>query len=67
MQYRFKVYQQLNNDELSWVAESIDLKYCIGAGPTPEAAISELAKNESAWLEAAKENGIDFPNPTIKN
>lgn len=51
--------------EKVWVAESTDLKGCIGQGDNIEDAISELAENEAYWLEIAEKRGMDIPQPSI--
>ena len=65
MIYPFKVSIQECEGHTYWVAKSSLLKGCIGQGDTPDEAISELASNETEWLETAKEFGIPIPEVPI--
>ena len=65
MVYPFKVFIQECEGHTYWVAKSSLLKGCIGQGDTPDEAISELASNETEWLETAKEFGIPIPEVPI--
>jgi len=51
--------------EQVWVAESTDLKGCVGQGDSVEAAVKELAENEAYWLEIAEKRGMDIPLPSV--
>lgn len=66
MKYSFSVYQVENEGEFAWVAESKELKNCLGVGDTQEEAISELAENEEAWLETAQANGYAIPEVHVE-
>lgn len=55
---------RLDGDE-AWVAESVDLKNCMGVGDTQEEALQELESNEVVWIETAEENGIPIPQITV--
>lgn len=66
MKYGFNLYLTEVEDHTFWIAESKDLKGCVGQGETPDAAIEELEQNEIEWLEAAEEYGIAIPEPTIE-
>lgn len=66
MKYGFNVYKTQVDDHVFWIAESKDLKGCIGQGETPDEALNELQANEEEWLDAAKEYKIDIPCPTIE-
>ena len=65
MKYPFKVVQMMNEQHIYWVATS-QLDGCVGQGETMEEAISELAENETAWLETAAEVGIPIPDVAIE-
>lgn len=65
MKYGFKVYKTEVEDHVFWVAESKDLKGCVGQGESLEEAVKELADNENQWIDAAREYGIKIPEPTI--
>lgn len=66
MKYGFKVYQVDIEGELVWFAESKDLEGCAGQGETCDEAIKELEENEIVWLEMAKKDGDEVPNPSIE-
>lgn len=61
MKYPFSVYQTKVEDHVFWIAEIPALNGCVGQGETAEDAVKELELNEEAWLETAKEYGIDIP------
>lgn len=61
MKYPFTVHQERVRRHTFWVAESLDLKGCVGQGDTIDDAIHELEENETVWLETAKERGIQIP------
>ena len=66
MKYGFTIYQTKVEEHVFWVAESKDLKGCVGQGDTIEEAIEELTNNEETWLETAKEVGLKIPEPSIE-
>lgn len=66
MQYGYSLNLYENDGETIWIAESSDLKGCVGQGATQAEAIEELEVNESTWLETAKEFDIDIPQNSIK-
>ncbi len=67
MKYGCNVYKTEVEGHVFWVAESKDLKGCVGQGETVEEALSELALNEEEWLDAAKEFEIPIPEPSVEN
>ena len=66
MEYGFVIKLVDYDGEKAWIAESTDLKGCVGQGNTIEAAIEELADNEKLWLDIARERGIEIPAPTVE-
>lgn len=66
MKYGFNVYKTEVEGHVFWVAESEDLKGCVGQGENIAEALDELAINEEEWLAATEEYGIEIPEPTIK-
>lgn len=66
MIYSFSIYRVENEGDFAWVAESKELKNCLGVGDTQEEAIAELAENEVAWLEMAESNGQSIPCISIE-
>ena len=67
MKYGCNVYKTEVEGHVFWVAESKDLKGCVGQGETVEEALSELALNEEEWLDAAKEFELPIPEPSVEN
>ena len=61
MKYPFYTYIDETDGHVYWVAKSLSLKGCVGQGDTVDDAINELAANERAWLEAAREFGNHAP------
>lgn len=66
MKYEANIYQMTVENHTFWVAESKELKGCVGQGETSEEAISELEHNENEWIETAIQVGIPVPTPTSK-
>ena len=65
MKYGFVINLVDFDGDKVWVAESTDLKGCVGQGDTADAAIAELSVNEETWLEVAAERGLDIPEPSV--
>lgn len=68
MKYKCDVYKTEVEGHVFWIAESKELKGCVGQGETAEKALSELKTNEEEWLDAAKMFEIPIPTPkeTVK-
>lgn len=66
MKYGFNVYQTQVEDHVFWIAESKDLKGCVGQGETINEALLELELNEQEWLDTAAECGIPIPDISIE-
>jgi len=66
MKYGFNVYKTNVDGHQFWIAESKDLKGCIGQGETLDEAVAELDANEAEWLDAAEDHGIPIPEPTVE-
>ena len=65
MIYPFTVYKTEMNKHVFWIAKSLMLKGCVGQGDTQKEALKELEINEKAWIETAKEVGIEVPEVPI--
>ena len=61
MRYPYELYKIQSAGHSFWIAKSDCLKGCVGQGDIQEDAISELEENETAWLETAKDAGIEIP------
>lgn len=52
-----------SDEDDCWIANVPDLKYCSAHGDTPEAALREIQIAMALWLETAREDGLDIPEP----
>jgi len=52
--------------DAAWIADAPDLKSCAAHGATPEQAVAELHVAMSAWIEAARANGLPLPEPLFR-
>jgi len=50
-----------SNDDMCWIADVPDLKYCSAHGDTPNEAIAEVQDAIEGWLETARELGLPIP------
>lgn len=66
MKYGFNVYMMKVDDHEFWVAESKDLKGCVGQGDTIEEAVAELSVNEEEWLKTAAELNMRIPEVSVE-
>jgi predicted RNase H-like HicB family nuclease len=60
-QYRINIFW--SDDDASWIADVLDLRYCSGYGATPADALREVQTAMSAWLERARVHGDAIPTP----
>ncbi len=63
--YKIRLVQELapGHNEPVWFAEHPDLNGCHAVAETPEAALEGLERSRRAWLEVARELGIEIPVP----
>ena len=52
-----------SEDDEGYIADIPDLKYCSAFGETQEKALAEVLIAKEAWLETAREDGIEIPMP----
>ena len=64
MKYSYSISQVEDHGDIIWLAQSKELKNCLGAGDTQEEALAELEENEAIWLDMAQEKG--FPIPEVR-
>jgi antitoxin HicB len=55
-----------NDGTICYVAEFLELPYCLGVGKTPEEAVQELELHKRLKLEAHLEEGLPIPEPQTK-
>ena len=49
-----------------YIADIPDLAHCSAFGDTPEAALAEVLKAKSAWIDAARAEGKPIPPPSFR-
>lgn len=62
--YHINIFYSAEDE--AYIADIPDLKYCSAHGETPEEALSEVLIAKAAWLEAARDNGRDIPQPRYR-
>ena len=62
--YHINIFYSDEDD--AYIADIPDLKYCSAHGETPEEALREVLVARAAWLEAARENGREIPQPRYR-
>jgi predicted RNase H-like HicB family nuclease len=55
-----------SEEDEGYIADIPDLKFCSAFGDTPEEALKEVLIAKTAWIEAAKAEGIAVPLPRYK-
>jgi predicted RNase H-like HicB family nuclease len=55
-----------SDDDGGYIADIPDLESCSAFGDTPQAALDELLKALTLWLEEAAASGYPIPKPTYK-
>ncbi|MFN3490951.1 MAG: type II toxin-antitoxin system HicB family antitoxin, partial [Anaerolineales bacterium] len=55
-----------SEEDAGYIADIPDLVHCSAFGETPEEALAEALIAKNAWLEAAKEEGKDIPEPKYR-
>jgi predicted RNase H-like HicB family nuclease len=59
--YPIVVFWSPEDDE--WIADVPDLRHCSASGATPEEAVREALIGRALWLEVAREDGLELPDP----
>ena len=55
-----------SEEDLGYIADVPDLRYCSAFGKTPTEALAELEKAKAAWIEAANAEGKPVPKPRYR-
>jgi predicted RNase H-like HicB family nuclease len=55
-----------SDDDGGYIADIPDLKVCSAFGSTPEEALREVEQAKAAWLEAARAEGKQIPEPKYR-
>jgi len=64
MDYHINVFY--SDDDEGYIADIPDLPGCSAFGNTPEEAVKELTLVKIAWIETAKAENIDIPEPQYR-
>jgi predicted RNase H-like HicB family nuclease len=60
---RYAIVVFWSEEDRAWIADVPDLKSCTAFGDTPEEAFAEVRVAMDAWLAAAREAGMEIPEP----
>jgi predicted RNase H-like HicB family nuclease len=55
-----------SEEDAGYIADIPDLVHCSAFGETPEEALAEALIAKNLWLEVAKEEGKDIPEPKYR-
>ena len=55
-----------SDEDEGYIADIPDLKSCSAFGSTQEEALEEVLRAKTAWLEAARAEGIPVPTPRYR-
>ena len=55
-----------SDEDGGYIADIPDLEACSAFGKTAEAALAEVEKARSAWLDAARDAGTPIPPPRYR-
>lgn len=55
-----------SEEDNGYIADIPDLKNCSAFGKTPQEALQEIEIVKEEWISAAKENGIEIPEPKYR-
>ncbi|MSP21562.1 MAG: type II toxin-antitoxin system HicB family antitoxin [Dehalococcoidia bacterium] len=55
-----------SEEDVAYVADIPDLKFCSAFGETPEQALTELRVARDAWIEVARAAGKSVPRPRYR-
>jgi predicted RNase H-like HicB family nuclease len=60
---RYAIIVFWSEEDGSWIADVPDLKFCSAFGATPEEALAQVRVAMDAWLEVARDAGLEIPTP----
>ena len=63
---RYAIIVFWSEEDGCWIADVPDLKSCSAFGGTPEEALAEVQVAMQAWLEVAREAGLEIPMPRFQ-
>lgn len=66
MQHRYHINVFWYPDDNCWIADVPDLRPCSAHGNTPSEAIAEAEIAIALWLETARDNNMEIPEPRYR-
>jgi predicted RNase H-like HicB family nuclease len=63
---RYAIIVFWSEEDGAWVADVPDLKSCAALGSTREEAVAEVSIAIDAWLDAARDAGLEIPKPRFQ-
>ena len=63
---RYAIIVFWSDEDGAWIADVPDLKSCSAFGSSPEEAVAEVRIAMQAWLDAARESGLEIPKPRFQ-
>ena len=63
---RYAIIVFWSEEDGAWVADVPDLKSCAAFGSTREEAVAEVSIAIDAWLDAARDAGLEIPKPRFQ-
>lgn len=64
LEYAVNIERLAENDGGGYLATVPELPGCMSDGDTPEEALKNVQEAISSWIEAAKEWGMEVPQPS---
>lgn len=55
-----------SDEDDCWIADVPDLRYCSAHGDTPSEAVAEVRQAIQLWLETARGEGVQIPEPSYR-
>jgi predicted RNase H-like HicB family nuclease len=55
-----------SEEDVCYIADIPDLKFCSACGSTPEEAVREVLLAKAAWLQVARKRGKPIPEPKYR-
>ena len=62
--YHINIFYSVEDE--AYIADIPDLKYCSAHGETPQEALAEVLVARDAWVEAARANSREIPQPRYR-
>lgn len=63
---RYAIIMFWSEEDGAWVADVPDLKSCSAFGDSREEAVAEVGVAIEAWLAAARDAGLEIPQPRFQ-